>query len=255
MTKLRVEDLDGVRVLTINNPARKNALDPALLEEFAAAVDPAGTSHVRALIVRGEGGAFCSGYDLGALPPPNGGRLPDDRLGEVLAMLAAHPAPSIACVEGPAFGAGCELACTCDFRVGTSSAVFCMPPAKLGIVYAPEGLARVRALIGLSRAKRMFFTGMRVDASRAASWGLIDELAEPGRAFEVALGIAQEIAHNAPLAVRGMKRAFAVLERVALSDAEEKELREIRRLAFVSEDAREGRSAFLEKRAPSFRGK
>lgn len=257
MSRLGVEDLDGgIRVLTLRNPARRNALDPELLEELARAVDPSSTAHIRALLVRGEGGAFCSGYDLGALPSPRDGRLPDDRLGEVLALLAAHPAPSVACVDGPAFGAGCELACTCDFRVGSGASVFCMPPAKLGIVYAAEGLAKVKAVVGLPRAKRMFFTGMRVDAQSAVGWGLLDELHPDGAAaFDAALALCREIARNAPLAVSGMKRSFELLGRVQLGAEERDALRELRKTAFLSEDAAEGRAAFKEKREPRFSGR
>lgn len=253
--RLRVEDLDGgLRVLTLDNPSRRNALDEALLDALSAALSLDQTKHVRALLIRGAGGVFCSGYDLGALPAPSGLALPDDHLGEVMAQLAAHPAPSVALVDGPAFGAGCELAITCDFRIGTAATVFCMPPAKLGIVYAPEGLTKLRALIGLSRAKRMFFTGMRVKADQAREWALLDELVAAEDAETVALQLCRDIAQNAPSAVSGMKGIFSALSHVHLTPAQHEAIREQRRTSFLSEDAKEGRAAFLEKRAPKFNG-
>lgn len=255
--RLRVEDRpNGVRVLTLDNPARRNAVDPEILEALAAALDPAATSHVRALLVRGHGGAFCSGYDLGALPPPTDeGVLPDDRLGQVLSLLEHHPAPSVALVDGPAFGAGCELACTCDFRVASPAALFSMPPARLGIVYAPDGLRKLAAIVGLPRAKRMFLTAMRVDAQRAHAWGLADELSPQDAVEAAAFALCDDLAAGAPLAVSGMKLSFAYLSRAQLSEAQEQELRRLRHRAFSSEDANEGRAAFLEKRRPVFKGR
>lgn len=257
---VEVEDQEeGVRVLTLHNAARRNALDPSMLEDLARALDPAAGEGVRAILIRGgDVHAFCSGYDLGALAEADASAdspLPDDRLAEVLAMLADHPAPSVALIDGAAFGAGCELACTCDFRIGTPDAVFSMPPAKLGIAYAPEGLARLAALVGLPRAKRMFFTGTRVDAETAEAWGLIDELMVRQGAQEMALGLCHDIARNAPLAVAGMKKAFAALTRTNLTPGDRQAIREMRRRAYLSEDAREGKAAFAEKRRPRFRGR
>src|SRR6185369_13104354 len=142
-------------------------------------------SKVRALLLRGAGeSAFCSGYDLAAMDSITAeGPLPDEQLQRALEALEAHDAPSVAYVNGPAFGAGCELACACDLRVGDPRSVFSMPPAKLGIVYAPEGMSRLVALVGSSRAKRMLFLAERVSARAALEAGLLDELhAEHGAA-------------------------------------------------------------------------
>ncbi len=255
---LRVEDLEGgIRVLTLDRPDRKNAIDEGLLDRLAAALDPQGSSHVRALLFRGAGGAFSSGSDLVTLPHlEEGGPLPDDRVQEVLARVPAHPAPSVALVEGPAFGAGCDLASACDFRIAAPTAVFCMPPARLGIVYAEEGLSRLAGVVGLQRARTMFLTGRRVDATTAQAWGLVDELAENVEDAEArALALCRQLAENAPLAVQGMRQAMGLIGRVALSDEERLHLRALRAEAFGSDDAREGRAAFQQKRPPRFTGR
>lgn len=206
---------------------------------------------MRALLIRGSpGGAFCAGYDLDKLCVPSAeGALPDDRLTEVLLALEAHPAPSVALVEGAAYGAGCDLAAACDFRIGAPRATFCMPPAKLGIVYGREGIRRLSALCGVPFAKRMFLTGVAVRADEAAARGLLDTLSEDAEGEARAL--CEALVSAAPLAVKGMKATFHSLAH----GGDEAALRALRREAFLSEDAREGRQAFLEKRRPNFQGR
>ncbi len=252
---IRAEDRGAVRVLTLSNPARRNALDESLLGALADHLDRAEQDSVRVLVLRGAPGAFCAGYDLGALSLPEGDRLGDDYLGQVLAKLQHHPAASIALVEGAAFGAGCELAATCDFRVGSGRALFCMPPARLGIVYAPEGIAKLIAIVGMQNARRMFLTGMRVPAETAETWGLLDALEPESQAELAAFTLAEELAGNAPLAVKGMRQVFNALGEPGLAPEVLGELRMLRRQAFLSDDAREGRTAFLEKRRPLFKGR
>jgi enoyl-CoA hydratase/carnithine racemase len=226
---------DGVRSLTLSNPARKNALDDVALEQLRAALltsDP-----VRCWLVRGGGqGAFSAGYDLSSLTEVGEGALPDEAIGDVFDLLAQHPAPSVALVTGPAFGAGCELACACDFRVGDSQAVFCLPPAKIGVVYAARGIRRVAALTGLGRAKWMFLSGARIEAEEARQMGLLDVLA-------------------AALAIAGMKQTFSALQRGGPTAEEGAALEGLRRAAFNSADAKEGREAFLARRPPKFSGR
>ncbi len=255
MGRIAVEDRGALRVLTLDHPARRNALDDAMLEELAAAIDPSATSGVRAFLVRGDEKAFCAGYDLTSLAAvAEGAPLPDARLSQVLTTLERHPSPSVALVLGPAFGAGCELAAACDFRVGGPGAVFCMPPARLGIVYAPSGIHRFLTLLGRGRTKRLFLTGCKVDAETALDWGLLDEL-HPADAERAALALCDELLGGAPLAVRGMKLAIEALSELSLEPAAAARIESMRRDAFNSEDAREARAAFLEKRKPRFQGR
>lgn len=253
---LEVEDREeGLRLLTLSNPARRNALDDGLVarleEELARAPGEA-----RVLLIRGAGETFCSGYDLGKLGGPGeGGQLPDDNLVACLQRLEACPVPTVALVRGAAFGAGFDLAASCDFRVGSEEATFCMPPARLGIVYSPEGLARATRLVGLARAKSLFLTGRRLGAPEALAWGLLDECHPAPEVEARALELCRTLAAQAPLAVAGMKEALRLLARSSLGEAEQRRLRALRAAAFASEDAREGRAAFLEKRPPRFQGR
>ena len=242
----------GVRVLTVSNAARRNALDAGLLEELALALST--TDDVRAWLVRGAGdGVFSAGYDLNALSGRSGGApLPDERLGEVLDMLSRHRAPSVALLTGAAIGAGCELAVACDFRVGDPRALFAMPPARIGVVYALKGMQRLVARVGEGFARYMFLTGRRVDAELASRKGLLDLLVP--QAEQGALELCAELAANAPLAVRGMKQGLALLETGA-TEADHAAYLALRRASFESQDAKEGVAAVLEKRPPRFTGR
>jgi enoyl-CoA hydratase/carnithine racemase len=251
-------DLGPVRELTLSHPARRNALNDALLARLVEELDRAAREGARCLLLRGEGDrAFSSGYDLTALPEAAAsGPLPDVHLEAALRALEDGPLPVVALLNGHAFGGGLELAARCDLRLAVASAQLGMPPAKLGIVYAPRGLARFFALLGPAGARRMFLTGAPLSASEALALGLVDEVHPTLEAASArALALAQEIAANAPLALAGTRRLLGQLERSLLSGVDAAEAERLRREAFASEDAREGRAAFLEKRAPVFRGR
>ena len=263
-TALRSEDRVGadgqglVRVLTLSNPSRRNAVDPAALASIVLACERANHDGVRALVLAGEGGAFCAGYDLNALEEglvaDDAPELVDAPLVRACAALEGCPSIIIAAVDGPAFGAGAELACACDLRIASPGAKFSLPPAKLGVVYSPEGIARVVRLVGLPQARRLFFTAAVAGAGEALRIGLCEEVVQQPSALDRALALASEIAGLAPLALSGMKRTFALLAPLP-DDAARAELEALRRAAFSSEDAREGVLAFRERRPPRFRGR
>jgi enoyl-CoA hydratase/carnithine racemase len=250
--QLLARDEGAARVLTISNPTRRGAVDAGLLARLEEEAVRAGRDRVRALILKGEGGAFSSGYDLSTLPEVPGGELPDAPLGRACAALEACAAPVIAAIEGPAFGAGFELTCACDFRLATKPARFSLPPAKLGLVYSPEGAFRVLRLVGLSNARELLLRARTLTAAEAEAMGLVrvvdDAMAEAHK-------LADELAELAPLSVAGMKRMLNELSRAPLDERVRAELDELRRAAFASEDAREGREAFLERRSPHWSGR
>jgi len=256
--KIQAQDQGFVRVLTIENRAKRNAFDYGSLSELEEACRKAERDGVRCLVLRGGGDqAFSSGFDLGAMDAPVEDR-PDLAVERAMEAVEAVPCPTVAFVNGVAFGAGCELAVTCDLRVAASGAVLGMPPAKLGVVYAASGIRRFLALVGPAHAREMLFTGRPVDAERARAMGLVDRVVEPSAAEGEALALAEEIARNAPLAVQGMKRILRLLvaahER-GLTGEEREEVAELRRRAFASEDLKEGRAAWAERRPPRFQGR
>jgi enoyl-CoA hydratase/carnithine racemase len=258
--RIRSEDLDLVRVLTIDNPGKRNALDFRALDELGEACDAVVRDGIRCLLLRGAGEeAFSSGFDLAeiALTSPRGER-PDEAVERIADALAALPCPTVAYLNGSAFGGGLELASTCDLRVAREGARLGMPPAKLGVVYPEGGLRRFLGLVGAARTRELFFTGRAIDAATALDWGLVNRLVQAEGAEAAALALAQEIAENAPLAVQGMKRILQLLEsghERGLSDAMREEMATLRRRAFESEDIREGRRAFEERRPARFRGR
>jgi enoyl-CoA hydratase/carnithine racemase len=259
-TALRVEDRGAVRVVTLDNLPKRNALDFASLLEIEAACEAAAKDEVRCLVFRGAGEkAFCSGFDIAAIPVgPQDGDRPDLAVERTMEAVEAVPCPTIAFLNGVAFGAGAELAATCDLRVARPGISIGMPPARLGVVYSPPGLRRFLHLVGPSRARELFFTGRPVDTDEALAIGLVDRVVPADEAEAAALALAEEIARNAPLAVKGMKRILRLLDAAAergFTDAERDEISALRRRAFESDDVREGRDAFLEKRAPRFRGR
>lgn len=239
---------DGVRTLTLSNPGKKNAIDAGLLDAIEAALrDDTG---VRCwLFDSNDPSVFCAGYDLSQLAPsPEGTPFPDDRLADVLDLISRHRAPSVALIDGPAYGGGCELAAACDFRVGSPNARFNMPPAKLGLVYTLKGLRRLTSRIGEQAARRMFLTARTVDAAEAQRLGLLDVLSADSRREADAL--CWELAHHAPLAIAGIKRGFELMHLDHDADYEH-----LRRQAFESEDLRRRRDGFLAKKPPTFTGR
>jgi len=257
--KIRIEDRGFVRVLTIDNPGKRNAFDYGSLAELTLACARAAEDRVRCLVLRGAGEqAFSSGFDIDAMEGdgPDGDR-PDLATERAMEAVEAVPCPTVAFVNGAAFGAGCELAATCDLRIASQGAKLGMPPAKLGVVYAAAGVRRFLALVGPAHTREMFFTGRPVDAEKALAMGLVDRVASPVDAEAAALALAEEIASNAPLAVQGMKRILRLLEETherGLTEAERMEVASLRTRAFESADLREGRAAWAGRRPPRFRG-
>jgi enoyl-CoA hydratase/carnithine racemase len=253
------EPADGVLRLTISNPARRNALDHPILDAIAEMVS--GASDAACLLLTGADGMFSSGYDLGDIP--------DDVFAAEAERLVAHPftaalaalddcdVPTVAALPGHTIGGGLELALACDLRIAADGIRLGMPPAKLGLVYSHTGLRRFLDAIGAARTRELFLLGRDIDARTALTWGLVNEVALPADLEEASLQMAAELAGNAPLSVRGNKRVIRELLRAqgALDPDVERELIELRRACFASDDLREGVRAFAEKRPARWRGR
>jgi enoyl-CoA hydratase/carnithine racemase len=252
------EPAPGVARLTISNPAKRGALDHAILDGFAEVL-PA--LDARCVVVTGEGPTFSAGYDIGDLPAgvfaDEAEKLVAHPFAAAIDALEAYPSPTLASINGPAIGGGLELALACDLRVASSTIAFAMPPAKLGLVYSHTGLRKFIEIVGAARTRELFLLGRRIGAATAREWGLVNAVTDPVDLAEGALALAVELAAGAPLAQRGNKRVIsAVLEAQGRLEPDiERELIELRRACFASEDFREGVRAFAEKRDPNWLGR
>jgi len=248
--EIKVERRDAVAVITIDRPQKRNALTPAMLDAIEAHVRRLPDEGVRALVLTGAGDLFSAGFDITAIPA---GAAVNPMAG-ALAAIADGPLPVVAALNGPAMGGACELAATCDLRVAHEAVTLMMPPVRLGLVYAPTGLARFVALCGLSRTRELFLTAQPVPAARAREWGLVDRVVPRDEVLPTAIAVAEEMARGAPLAIAGTRRALErLMPRVDGAAAEE--LARAMQAAWMSEDAAEARAAFREKRKPEFKGR
>ncbi len=253
-----------VCTLILNCPEKKNRLTEGLFFEFIERMrEFSRDDTIRTIVIRGAGDeAFCSGYDISALTDPAapdiGGRDSNSFSSFEMALesIMNYPYPVIAMLNGYAFGGGCDLAVSCDIRIGADHIRMGMTPAKIGMIYSPEGLTRFIQTIGLSKTKEIFFTGRVYDSRCAKEMGLIDYLVPRGELESFTYHLAEEIAGNAPLSLKGIKQMLnLVLQRDQMAAGDREEADEIMARTFKSYDLREGRAAFLEKRQPAFRGR
>jgi enoyl-CoA hydratase/carnithine racemase len=261
------EPAAGVVRLTISNPEKRNALDhpilgaiTATLGELASADAAHSASPAGCVVVTGAHGMFSAGYDIGEIPEEGfeeqAERLVAHPFTEAIDALEAFPYPTLAIMPGHTIGGGLELALACDLRVAEQSISLGMPPARLGLVYSHTGLRRFIDAIGATRTRELFLLGRYIDAPTALAWGLVNRISEAEQLHALGLDLAGELAGNAPLAQRGNKRVIAALlaAESKLPVKVERELIELRRASFASQDLREGMQAFAEKRPARWRG-
>jgi enoyl-CoA hydratase len=252
VTPVRTEARDGVLEITIDRPEARNAVNAAVAEGIDAALDRLdGSDELRAGILTGAGGSFCAGMDLKAFVA--GERPYADR---GFAGIAERPSekPLIAAIEGHAVAGGFEIALACDLIVAARDAKVGIPEVKRGLVAAAGALIRLPKRIPYHLAMELALTGMLIDAERAAELGLVNRVAEPGGALDAARALARAIVANGPLATAGSKQILSAAVDWTEAEAWERQ-REISGPIFASEDAREGATAFAEKRDPIWRGK
>ena len=170
--------------------------------------------------------------------------------------LKNFPYPTIAMLNGYAFGAGLNTCMCCDIRIAAEDVKAGMPPAKLGLVYHPEGLKQFIHVLGMARTREIFFTGKTYQGQELLHMGLVDHLVPRSELVETAYGMAEEIAGNAPLSLKGSKRIMNMLEdSLSLTEEQLAEAEKMIGHAFNSDDLKEGQTAFIEKRKPKFTGK
>jgi enoyl-CoA hydratase len=247
-----------VGLATINRPERRNALNGDLCLElrdhFVASAE------LRAIVITGAGSAFCAGADLvtrfAQTEASTHGPVDTFRpaFEELLDAIVDHPSPVIAAVNGPAMGAGMQLAVACDLRIATPEAKFGIPVGRLGVHLSPRNIWRLAELAGQGAARDILLAGRVLDGDEAARIGVVQRIDDD--ALAAALALADQIAASAPLSVRGHKRSLnLVAEAQWLSEQARAEVAALEKAAFASADLQEGMAAFAEKRTPNFQGR
>jgi enoyl-CoA hydratase len=249
------ETAEFVGIATIDRPERRNALNAELCAELLAHLEA--ERDLRAIVITGAGEkAFCAGADLVVrtedVSEPGGGDTFRPAFERLLDAIVDYPAPVLAAVNGPAIGAGMQLAVACDVRIAAFGATFSIPAGRLGVFLSPANVQRLAALVGQGAARDLLLTARTLAADEAAVIGLVQRRVP--HALDAAIEVAEEIASQAPLTVQGHKRALNLVAGGVDADVLD-EMRELETRAFASRDLREGLAAFAEKRAPRFEGR
>ena len=254
----RVDD-DGIGWLSFNNPARRNAVSLEMWQGLGDALAAfEADAAVRVVVLRGEGGkAFAAGADISEFETRRADAEQKKQYGEIASSgqlgLARLTKPLVAMVQGFCIGGGLAIALSADVRFATPGSKFGIPAAKLGLGYDYPGLAALARLVGPSTAKDILFTARHLDADEALRVGLVNFVVDDADLEARVRAYAAAIAANAPLTVQTAKAAVRLFERYSLNPAAD-EISAMVDRCFNSDDYKEGRRAFMEKRTPNFVG-
>jgi len=263
--QLRLDVDDGIGVLTLDRPDKLNAWSWEASRQLGARADQIRfDDRIRVVVVRGEGRAFCAGVDLGMPEDRVTGRSPAEKVRnyyegirwvhERFRVFSELPQPIVCAVQGYCLGFGFELALMADIRVAADNAVFALPEATVGVSIDAGGDLRLAHEIGAGWAKLLAFTGRRIDAATAERLGIVQQVTTPDGLLPAAMGIATEIAANAPLAVQSIKRTVDAFAYRGLAEALKFEAMSAS-VEFVSDDMPAGYAAKAKKEAVRFEGK
>jgi len=250
---LAFERQQNYATITLNRPEKRNALNEAMLKALdGALVAIESDKEIRAVILRGSGGSFCSGLDLAEADRLEGGHSPVG-IERVFHRLENVSVPTIAAMQGSALAGGCELGLHCDLRIGAEDLRMGMTVARVGLLVPYDFIRKLIEVIGAANTAQIIYTAEPVDAKRALAMGMVQEIVPNAKLDEAAITLAQKVSANAPLSLRVMKQSL----RRSMSesnDAYHQDVLEMGRMVRASKDAKEGIRAFLEKRKPNWKG-
>jgi len=258
--ELLIKEKESICTLILNRPEKRNLTTPNMLLQLDSVLNRLkDDGSVRCVVIRGAGEkAFSSGYDISAIGENDMMRDYEGNHPLIVASKSIEnfPYPVIAMINGHAFGAGLELAVTCDVRICVDGAMLGMPPAKLGVIYTFSGIRKFLNLVGLGYAKELFLVGKAIDSTKAEKIGLVNYIKPREEIEDFTYGLANEIAENAPLSIKTMKFVINKWQQnQGLNKDEEETLKKMIKEVQSSGDYKEGQEAFAEKRKPIFKGK
>ena len=252
MSFVNVELQGAVAVLTIDRPKALNALNPEVLADLKAAFEGIDQNAVRCVVLTGAGEkSFVAGADIGSMSTMTKaegeafGKLGND----IFLAIESFPLPVIAAVNGFALGGGCELAMSCDIRICSDNAMFGQPEVGLGITPGFGGTQRLPRIVGLGMAKQLLYTARNIDAAEALRIGLVNAVVPQAELMDTALKMANNVAKNAPIAVRACKQAVNEGMQVSIDKAVEIE-EKLFGGCFETHDQVEGMACFLSREKP-----
>ena len=252
MSFVKSEQQGAVAVLTIDRPKALNALNPEVLADLKAAFEAIDQNAVRCVVLTGEGDkSFVAGADIGSMSTMTKaegeafGKLGND----IFLMIENFPLPVIAAVNGFALGGGCELAMSCDIRICSDNAMFGQPEVGLGITPGFGGTQRLPRIVGLGMAKQLLYTARNIDAAEALRIGLVNAVVPQAELMDTAVKMANNVAKNAPIAVRACKQAVNEGMQVSIDKAVEIE-EKLFGGCFETHDQVEGMACFLSREKP-----
>lgn len=251
---VRLERAGGVARITLDQPARRNAMTGAMWRALQGLVEEAaGDDSVAVTVVEGAGEHFCGGADIAEFAETyataEGAARANAAIAAAVEALAACAKPTVAVVRGACVGGGVALALACDLRLARADARFAVTPAKLGLLYSHGDTIRLVRAVGAARAKEMLFSARVVGAEEALKIGLVQRTMSDAEVAEYV----DALARGSRTALRGIKRMVGAVEEGVFREMAE--LRGLFEEAFAGEDFREGYAAFLEKRAPVFKAR
>jgi methylmalonyl-CoA decarboxylase len=249
---------EAVATITLNQPAKRNALSRALVEDMVAALGDFQKGGARVVVLRAATDAkvWSAGHDVGELPQGQDPLSYSDPLERLLRAVTSFPGPVVAMVHGSVWGGATDLALSCDLIIGDETCSFAITPANLGLAYNTVGLLHFLRRLPFNFVKEMFFTAAPVTAEAASRWGILNHLVPAADLERFTYDLGRLMSSKAPLVLASVKEQLRLLAQAApLTPGVFEQIQELRQGVYRSEDYREGIRAFHEKRKPVFTGK
>lgn len=255
---VRAQTAESIGTLTLDNPAKRNALGGAMVEELIAGLADFQKAGVRAVVVRSAADAkvWSAGHDIDELPRGQDPLQYSDPLERLIRAVSTFPAPVVAMVHGSVWGGATDLVLNCDLVVGDGTCSFAITPANLGLAYNTTGLLHFMRRLPLNLVKEMFFTASPLRAEDAARWGVLNHLVPEADLETFTYDLARLMTAKAPLVLSAVKEQLRLLgEAAGVAPSTLERVQELRQRIYQSEDYAEGLRAFHEKRKPQFKGR